>query len=401
MASFAARASLLSAALPLAGAVALWWSAPADPSRWLFALQQPSALLQALTAEPRGPVPELWSQRLPPGLVRRLWQQQRGPWWQLWGSHAGAAATLVVPNRPELAQLAHSLPLGPYRLVAANALALQSLQRQLGESQPLNAALDCPALSRGVAAVAWRADALPQMASAWTPLLLPLRHGCLRRSGALWHGHTSAQPRRFAAAAAPVPLPAAKSLVAPVLLQLRGRRLAPLLQELLLSEPLRGALQRQYGLKPELVQQILQRPFQLQLRQNLAASPYKALLLLQLQSTPAQGAQLRQQLERKLGSSPRRTAASQVQSAWQLLPSGELHVSVGGALPQPLQPLQPLGAAAADLDLLARPAQLQRLQLLPPALPGPIAAAAGLRASWRSAQRPGAADQLAAELSLP
>ena len=58
-----------------------------------------------------------------------------------------------------------------------------------------------------------------------------------------------------------------------MLLQLRGRQLAPLLQGLLLTEPLQGALQRDYNLKPELVQEILQRPFLLQLRRSPSPSP--------------------------------------------------------------------------------------------------------------------------------
>ena len=402
MACFAARVSLVSAVLPLAGAVALWVTAPADPSHWLAALQQATALIQAETANPRGPVPALWSKRLPAGLVRRLWQQQRGPWWQLWGDHAGADPFLLLSDHPELEQLAHSVPLGPYRLVAPNALALQTLKGKLGSSQALLAALQCPALSRGEAAVAWRANALPQIASTWTPLLLPLRQGCLRRSDLRWTGLTSAQPRSFPISAAAPPLPAAQPLAAPVLLQLRGRQLAPLLQGLLLTEPLQGALQRDYNLKPELVQQILQRPFLLQLRRSPSSSPYKALLLLQLTTTPSQGKLLRSQLEQRLGKSPRRSALGEVVSAWTLLPSGELQLAVGGPLPQPLPQLQPLGEAAADIELLARPARLQQLQLLPPQMPEEIAQAAGLRASWRGAERPGAADQLAAELvALP
>ena len=79
---------------------------------------------------------QLWLQRLPQPLAQQLCATKRSAGFQLWGEHAGAPPYLMLRGGAELDGLPHSLRLGHYRLVAADALSLKSLQQSLVAKPP-------------------------------------------------------------------------------------------------------------------------------------------------------------------------------------------------------------------------------------------------------------------------
>lgn len=384
----ALRASLLTGLAPLTMALGLWiTSGPLRPAAVVQLLPQLS-LAQSFAVVPDRPLPELWRQRLPPGLALNLWRRSRGLWWQLWGTHAGSEAALLLPDDEELSDLPLSLKLGSHRLIAANALALEELQRRLDPSASVGEAVHCAALQQRAGSVLWRADALQAMAGPWSPLLLPLRQGCLSRAKQRWQGVVGSLARSRSRAGVARELPLAASLPPGVLLQLQGSALQPLVGGLLNQGPMQRALLQSYGVEAQLQRQVMGLPFLLQLRANPPQSLFKASLVLQLATTAAQADALEHVLERALGTSPSRGADGLIRGSWSRLESGQLVLVLGGELPEPLQPWKPLGqerAGLAELQLLARPVPLKVAGLLPPGMPAEIQRSALLRASWRGA----------------
>ena len=133
--------SIAAAAGPAGVAALLWATAPPSASPELKQLLPISDLIQAFPALPRPQPPALWQQRLPQPLAAKLWRNKAISWFQLWGEHAGAPPYLMLPGGAELDGIPHSLRLGGYRLVAADALSLQSLQQGLEGQTVLNSAV--------------------------------------------------------------------------------------------------------------------------------------------------------------------------------------------------------------------------------------------------------------------
>ena len=396
------RASLLAGALPLAAAACLWFSAPERSTSAIRRLLPQLSLIESFAAEPRRPMPDLWRQRLPPGLAEVLWRRSRGLWWQLWGSHAGPDAALLLPDHQELDDLPLSFKVGPYRLIAANALALQELKRRFRSPDSTPKQPHCPALIRRPGSVLWRADALQAMAGAWTPLLLPLRQGCLLSSGQRWTGavgRLDGIPRPLSKGMEP---PSAIELPPDVLLQLEGTSLQPLLGGLLSQGPMQVSLLKAHGLGPQLQAQLLAMPFVLQVRPNPPQSSFKATVVLRLNSSPEQAKQLETALERSLGQSPSLGVDSLVRGGWRRLESGQLLVALGGVPSQSLQDWAPLKISRngeVQLKLLARPKALQRAGLLPPKLPAALRDSRLISAGWSAQASGDAVAQLEALLA--
>lgn len=371
----------------MSAAAWLWFTAPQRSAPAIRGLLPQLSLIQAFAVEPSRPMPGLWRQRLPPGLAQLLWHRSGGLWWQLWGSHAGSDAALLLPDHQELADLPLSFKVGPYRLIAANALALQELKRRLSISVTASQQPHCPALIRRPGSVLWRADALQAMAGAWTPLLLPLRQGCLRRSGQRWSGivgRLDGIPRSFNKGLEP---PSATELPSDVLLQLEGTSLQPLLGGLLSQGPMQLSLLQAHGLGRQLQAKLLAMPFVLQVLTNPPQSSFKATLVLRFNSSVEQAKQLEKALERALGPSPSFGVDSVVRAGWRRLESGQFLVTLGGVPSPSLKDWQPLKISrngGTQLKLLARPKALQQAGLLPPALPAALQQSNVLSARWNA-----------------
>ncbi len=280
----------------------------------------------------------------------------------------------MLRGGPELDGLPHSLRLGNYRLVAADALSLQSLQQGL-EGQN-SSELRCEALAGSPPALFWQGEALAGWLGSWSPLAEPLRWGCLTLRGDRFWGQVSTRPAALQAALqAPARRPSS-ILPDPVVLRLQGRRLAPLLQ------PLLDALSWPAVLLPHR-SWLLNGPFQLELRRNPEQSPYRASLWLRLWPADRHRldvARLQRQLETQQApgwpisaEGPIRRVQQPdgpVQAGGRWFPSGELLVVLGADVPLASQPQPPSGAVLREgLQLSAAPAAMQQLQLLPVGLP--------------------------------
>ena len=114
---------------------------PSQNFRLSWAAAAHQRLIQSFPALPRPQPPALWLQRLPQALAQRLWRNKAISWFQLWGEHAGAPPYLMLRGGADLDGLPHSLRLGHYRLVAADALSLKSLQQSLNTQTALSFAV--------------------------------------------------------------------------------------------------------------------------------------------------------------------------------------------------------------------------------------------------------------------
>ena len=398
--------SLAAAAGPAALAALLWATAPPSASPELTQLLPISDLIQAFPVLPRPQPPALWLQRLPQPLAAKLWRNKAISWFQLWGEHAGAPPYLMLRGGAELDGLPHSLRLGNYRLVAADALSLQSLQQGL-EGQN-SSELRCEALAGSPPALFWQGEALAGWLGSWSPLAEPLRWGCLTLRGDRFWGQVSTRPAALQAALqAPARRPSS-ILPDPIVLRLQGRRMAPLLQ------PLLDALSWPAVLLPHR-SWLLNSPFQLELRRNPEQSPYRASLWLRLWPADRNRldvARLQRQLETQQApgwpisaEGPIRRVQQPdgpVQAGWRWFPSGELLVVLGADVPLASQPQPPSGAVLREgLQLSAAPAAMQQLQLLPVGLPALWGGLQQLDAEWQPAHQSGGPAQLAGSLTWP
>ena len=146
--------SCAAAAGPAGLAAFLWLTAPAKLSPELGRLLPVSNMVQSFPVLPRPQPPALWLERMPQALAQRLWSQKSITWFQLWDEHAGSQPLLMLQGGSELDGLAHSLRLGPFRLVAANALSLQSVQAAL-KAQPATPT-SCDALAGSPPVLFWQ-----------------------------------------------------------------------------------------------------------------------------------------------------------------------------------------------------------------------------------------------------
>ena len=371
-----------------------------------------AALLQSFPADPLRPAPQLWRQRLPGGLAERLWRQQRAPWWQFWGRDGAGGVYLVMPLPRAMAVGSEPLPANSLAIDGLLVVAASPLAQRLAADQLRGA----PRPQRGLQgrcldslqrrqAVYWSADGLGAMAGPLAPLLQTLQEGCLelQLAGAALGldgevaataGLLAPAPQALGAAALPPALPSE------LLLQLRGRRLEPLLRGLLNRQLIREPLAATYGLAEPQLALLRQSPFVLRLRPLAQGSFQAGLELLLLPSGERQAWErllegLADRLvERGLEPLPAnptlwRDQQQRTVGGWRWLP--------GPSAQQPLLQLflgpAPAAAAAApsdlarieawrrlpELQLQARPQALLTLGLLPSQLPLPLQQATELQ----------------------
>ena len=398
--------SVAAAAGPAGLAAFLWATAPESAGPELRQLLPVSDLIQAFPAFPRPQPPGLWLERMPESLARKLWQNKTISWFQIWGEHAGAPPYLMLRGVADLDGLPHSLRLGDYRLVAADSLSLQSLQKSL--DKPPSSELRCEALAGSPPALFWQGESLAQMLGSWTPLADPLRWGCLKLRGDRFWGQVSAEPAPLTASPQPADQPPTGTLSEPVVLRVQGRRMAPILQ------PLLDALSWPAVLLPHR-DWLLNSPFRLELRRNSAESPYRASLWLRV--WPANRhrssvARLQRDLETQQAPQWPLTAEGpirrierpdgSVQAGWRWFPSGELLVVLGSGVPLNSQAQSPsAGAVREGLEFSAAPAAMQQLAVLPVGLPPLWGSLQQLDAQWQPANNQGGPAQLAGSLTWP
>ena len=398
--------SLAAAAGPAALAALLWATAPPSASPELRQLLPISDLIQAFPALPRPKPPVLWQQRLPQPLAEQLWQNKGISWFQLWGEHAGAPPYLMLRGGTELDGLPHSLRLGNYRLIAADALSLKSLQQALaGQS---SSELRCDALAGAPPALFWQGEAMVRWLGSWSPLADPLRWGCLTLRGDRFWGQVSATPAALQTASQPPDQRPSSALPESVVLRLQGRRIAPLLQ------PLLDALSWPAVLLPHRAW-LLNSPFQLELRRNPEESPYRASVWLRLWPADrhrSDVARLQSELETQQSPAWPISAAGPirriqppdgpVRAGWRWFPSGELLVVLGSDVPLASQPQTPSAAALREgLQLSAAPIGMAQLQLLPEGMPPLWRGLQQLDADWQPAAQAKGPAQLAGSLTWP
>ena len=391
--------SAAAAAAPLLLSLWLWRTAPVDQPQDLRPLLQQAALVQSLPVQPNQPLPSLWRERLPAGLAESLWSKGGDPWLQLWGAHAEEAPFLLVRAGVKADAVPHSLRWGPYRIVAADALALESLRSLLVARSGRRSPAVCKALEGNRPAVYWRSTGLTAMAGAWTPLLAPLQQGCLQLDGLRWWGQVapSRSPLIAAASTPPSLPPIANSKAAAPLLRLQGSQLAPLLQPLLETPGVRALLRQRYGLSAAAERALLISPFQLELRANAKQSPFQASIWLWLQPSPQEGKPLQQSLRglpkhlaKGLSSSSQGSitqvlsAEGKIQAGWRSASNGDLLLVLGAAPPAAAE-AWPLGLPRGTqiLKLWAQPQLMGQRQLMPAGAPSVLNKVQLIQATWK------------------
>nr|WP_255452610.1 hypothetical protein [Synechococcus sp. RSCCF101] len=432
----------LAALLTFAPLIALRLSPPGsgDP---LGRLPEVAELMQAFPIRPEGSPPELWRDRLGEEMVERVWERagRRSLWWQFWPSSGDFAPVLAFPARwwPSEARgfPPHSRLEGELLLVAAEALQIQQLARQLAAApRPMGSGWVELCRSRLLSgpAVLWSNSALEGMLGSLVPLMQPIRRGCLslsfegRRMDWQGVGTTSALSATAQATledgpAGPATVPAGAGsqpgLEPDVLLQLEGQRLGWLLDDLLERRAIRSPLESRYGLTATELSQLSDAPFRLRIRAS-EANRFKAVLELGVIFSAADQAGWQQRsrsLARLLEADGFRMddlggesvvltdPEGQPVAQWRWQPWGlalelgmESSPDQGGAADLNGAALT---AAPVDVDRLegegaailidAKPDELARLNLLPRRLPPPIRMASGFSGRVGLGQGPEAA----------
>ena len=328
----------------------------------------------------------------------RLWRQGKGSWLQIWGPHADSSPLLLLRAGKEADTVPLSLRWGPYRVVAADALGLQSLQQSLRNPAQHRFGPRCAALESSDAALFWSGSGLVATTANWSPFLMPLQQGCFQLQGMRWWGKTRGGDGvlRSTAPMAQPQEPVWPTSAAPLLLQ--GDSLAPLLGPLL--EPLLDGASKKL---------LLQSPFQLQLLFNPANNPYQASIWISLQP---QGKRARQDFERLLerlktqlpaelqlksrnGVSELRNPKGWVQAGWRWQQNNKLLIVLGASPNNQLAPSVVLSGfkQLSGLTLVAAPRLLDQRGLLPGDMPLVLKKSALFKGHWR-AGRAGAAAQV-------
>jgi hypothetical protein len=366
-------------------------------------LLQQAALVQSLPVQPNQPLPSLWRERLPAPLAESLWRKGGGPWLQLWGAHAEEAPLLLLRAGTQADAVPHSLRWGAYRIVAADALGLESLRSLLAARSGHRHPAVCRALEDNRPAVYWRSPGFNAMAGAWTPLLTPLQQGCLQLDGLHWWGHVAPSRSPLVAGASnspslsPLVDPNAVPNAAAPLLRLQGSQLAPLLQPLLQTPGLRALLHERYGLSAAAERALVTSPFQLELRANAKESPFQASIWLWLQPSAQDGKTLQQSLSglpshlaKGLSSSSQGSitqvlsAEGKIQAGWRSATNGDLLVVLGAA-PSAASEARPPGLPRGGkiLKLWAQPQLMGQRQLMPAGAPSVLRNVRLIQAIWK------------------
>jgi len=384
--------------VPLLGASLLWFTAPKPQAGDLKPLLPHTSLALSLPIHSTLPIPKLWQERLPPNLAKRLWQGE-GSWLQIWGPHGDGAPLLLIRAGEEADLVPLSMRWGPYRVVAADALSLQSLDQFLRNGRGVRHGPSCLALSGPYPALFWSGSGLVATTANWAPVLAPLQQGCLQFEGKRWWGKTRGGDGALRVTSVLVQPPEPHWPISAVPLLLEGEALAPLLGPLL--APL---------LDGDGEKLLLQSPFQLQLQFNSSKNPYQASIWLMLRPKNANGQRdyqrLLQTLKAELPPQLRLVTKGKVvelhnskgwvQAGWRWTPEGNLLVVLGAS---PLNSL-PAGVVERNLNkpvgitLVASPKLLSQRGLLPENLPQVLKRSALLRAHWRAGAAGGAAQVL-------
>lgn len=397
--------SLVATALPLAIGTWLIRTTPADPAGSLQPLLPSVGLLQTFPPPGRDEsLPPLWVERLPRALTERLQRRASFPWAQAWSSHSGTPPFLILRNLPGRFPLRYSFRRGPYTIVAADPLSLQTLQADLRRPLAVGHRRRCPLVDGPAPALFWSGDALASLGGPLAPLLQPWQEGCLALEGTggperrlRWQGRVTSQPPLTGAPEgrdAPSPLITATG--SPTLLTLEGSSLEPLLGGLLRPGPLLSELRHRHGLSAPLERHLLASPFRLILRPNGVDAPYRVTLLLALPTRPGAPPQTRTlapllaalgrdlpddlRLLKEGDSSRVVDGANQVRGGWLQNDRGVVF-SLGG--PPDGTPLAagPV-TLTRGLSLMASPVDLEGLQLLPQGLPETLRRSPRLQAVW-------------------
>jgi len=420
--------SLVTAVLLLAPAAGLLWL-PRPQAEGLERLLPQTSLLQSFPSAPQRPVPVLWQQRLGPRDAQRLWREQRGIWWQFWGSDGDGGAFLAFARPRQGA----SLPVGvlavdQLAVVAPDPLSRRQLQNQLAAASRQRLGLERRCLERlqQGQAVYWSPIGLARLTGPLAPLLQQGRQGCLSLTASGRQVLDGLGLEGEAAATAgvlgPAPARSTQTPTAPVqlpsgvLLELSGPSLAPLLDSLLARQLIREPLAARYGLGASQTKLLTSVPFRLRLR-SIARGPFQAALDLQLAvgRDRRPWAVLLRDLRQGLLNQNLQEAPAQLGGAtagprsqtlpaarflrddgavlggwrWQSSRTGEpqLHLFLGPA-PAPATAAVPASAMGSTLQLVMRPAALNRLGLMPAGLPQLVRAADQLVLSLSPANQP-------------
>lgn len=418
---------LLTAALLLGPALALWLL-PRPQAEGLERLLPQASLLQSFPAAPERPVPLLWQERLGSQAAGRLWRQQRGPWWQFWSrdGDGGAFLAFAAPQGSPAGVPAAALRLNDLVVLAPDPLSRRQLQDQLRGASRQRRGLERRCLERlqQGQAVYWSPIGLAELTGPLAPLLQQARQGCLslapsgRRllNGLDLSGEAGAdtgvlgEPPASADAAAPSPLAAG------TLLQLEGPGLAPLLGSLVTRQLIREPLATRYGVGPAQLKLLTQVPFRLRLR-AIPRGPFQAALDLQLAvgRDRRPWAALLRDLRRGLLDQNLQEAPAQLRGApaglrsdtlpaaqflrddgavlggwrWQAGGAGDPQLVLFlGPPPQAADVAVPALASSAPLLLQLLPDRVNRLGLMPPALPQLVRQASLLQLSLAPSNQP-------------
>jgi hypothetical protein len=428
--------ALVTASLVLVPAVALW-RLPRPKAQGLEQLLPQTSLLQSFQAAPDRPVPRLWRDRLGAGASERLWRQQRGIWWQFW-SRDGDAGPFLAFAAAERIQVGGALRLDDLVLLAPDPLSRRQLSDQLSSVGRQRRGLErrCLDRLRWGQAVYWSPVGLAELTGPLASLLQQASQGCLslvpgggRQLRLLdFQGESAAttgvlgEPAKGQAPTATLaPLPAG------VLLELRGPSLAPLLNTLLARSLIRDPLGSRYGLGASQLKRLTSVPFRLRLGE-VPRGPFQAGLDLQLAVGPDRRpwasmlADLRKALlDQNLQEAPPQLSASQpgVRSQtlpaavflredgtvvggwrWQVGDQGEPQLRLFlGPVAETASPAVPPQAKGSPLRLSLRPAALNALRLMPPALPELVRSAQQLEIELSPSDRP--LSRLSGRLRLP
>ena len=420
--------SLLTATLLLVPAAGLLWL-PRPQAQGLERLLPQASLLQSFTAAPQRPVPRLWRERLGARAAERAWREQQGIWWQFWARDGDGGAFLAFARpRQSVGLPGGALAIDDLVVVAPDPLSRRQLLDQLGSaSRQQRQGLEHRCLERlqQGQAVYWSPIGLAELTGPLAPLLQHGRQGCLSLApsgrrvlhGLDLLGEAAASTGVIGALPTAAPQPdTVPPLPAGTLLELRGPSLAPLLDSLWARQLIREPLAARYGVGDSQKKLLTSVPFRLRLR-SVPRGPFQAALDLQLavgrdrRPWAALLRDLRQGLlNQNLQEAPAQlgplAAGPQSQTLpaarflrddgtvvggwrWQSGGGGEpqLHLFLGPP-PEAVSAPVPSSAKSAPLQLTLLPAALNRLGLMPPALPQLVRGALQLDLSLSPSNRP-------------
>ncbi len=283
----------------------------------LIQISEELSMLQSFRIESEAKIPPLWIERLGERTAADLWAQHDGQlWWQAWPEEGEPClilkedileASSAGDLDPESLKPSESVRL--HRgliLLFADALNRQSFDQRFRPGGVVSPPIEqqCFDQLNITTAVLWKPSAVASMAGALTPLLQSASHGCVaiefRGRELRWMGVVASRSLREASKRLghPDPRPflrGGSSLTAvetsnsdrknledqSPLLRLQSHSTRTLLGALLNTPLIRDGLESNYGLIPNLRNQLLAAPLNLQVLQN-QKGPFQAAVQLDL-----------------------------------------------------------------------------------------------------------------------